>query len=141
MNGKELRVYYDDACPLCREEIMALKAADVDDRLILKDCSAANFEDAEAKRANLGKADLMQAMHVCDSDGNWYRGPDAFARIYAAAGIPWMARLWGSRTLKPLWNRIYPWIARHRQQLSRSALPWAVRHIIGRAARARPPGS
>jgi hypothetical protein len=34
-----------------------------------------------------------------------------------------MAGIWGNRALRPALERIYPWIARHRQLLSKIGLP------------------
>ena len=41
-------------------------------------------------------------MYARDASGHWYQGPDAFAEIYRRVGIERMARLWGSRPLRPL---------------------------------------
>ena len=114
-----LTIFYDASCPMCAGEMEALKARDRDERLALVDCSAPDFEDDALLGDGLRRKDLMDLIHVRDAHGRWFVGPDALALAYGAAGLPVLSRLWGSRRLKPLLRLVYPWIARHRQLLSR----------------------
>jgi hypothetical protein len=50
---------------------------------------------------------------VRDAEGQWLVGVDAFRAIYSAVGLKTLGMLW--LLLRP----VYPWIARHRQALSR----------------------
>lgn len=141
MSARPITVWYDASCPLCRAEIGALADADADGVLRLVDCSAPGFDDPDARAAGIGRAALMDALHARDADGRWHVGVDAFEAIYRAVGIESVARLWGHPWLKPLWVRVYPWIARHRMALSRLGATrlfeaW-VRREARRAAAAR----
>lgn len=141
MSEASLVVYYDASCPLCRAEIGALADADADGALALVDCSPPGFEDPAARAAGIDRAALMAALHARDADGRWHVGVDAFVAIYRAVGIESVARLWGHPRLKPLWVRVYPWVARNRQRLSRMGITglferW-VRFEARRAARRR----
>lgn len=133
-----LTVYYDHSCPLCRAEIAAIRVADVEGVIRFVDCSVSEFESADPDAPP--RATLMRALHARSADGTWLVGPAAFARIYALVGMPWMARLWGARLLQPLWRRLYPWIAAHRNAAPiRFLAPpfgrlmdWAARRAAGR---------
>lgn len=134
-----LTIYYDASCPLCRQEMDALAAADGRGRLRLHDISGDHSLDDACRDAGLGKAELMRRIHARDADGRWYRNIDVFEHAYAAAGLEGMARLWGHPRLRSLWDRLYPWVADHRQGLSWFRLHrlfgWLVRRAARRAQR------
>jgi len=115
-----LTVYYDASCPLCRAEIETLKARDAGDALRLVDCSSADFEGPVD---GVSRDRMMARIHARDSAGRWLAGMDVFAAVYAAAGLRVLARLYANRLLRPLFDALYPWIADHRQGLSRFGLP------------------
>ena len=114
-----LTVFYDASCPMCASEIQALKSRDAHDRLRLVDCSAAQFDDSVLAGLSIARGDLMTLLHVRDARGRWFIGVEAFEQAYRAAGLETLAGWWGSRKLRPILSRLYPWIARHRQLLSR----------------------
>lgn len=102
-----LRVYHDASCPICRAEIEELAAVDDEHRLEIIDASAEHFDDPEAREAGLDQDVLLSAMYVRDEAGQWHTGPDAFAEIYERVGIERMAKLWGSKTWRPIVNLGY----------------------------------
>ena len=134
MNGRPLHypltVFYDASCPLCASEMHALRERDADRRLELVDCSAPDFSDEGLRAEGITREKLMTLIHARDAHGRWLIGPDCFAAVYAAVGLHGPARVWGSRRLRPLLARLYPWIARHRQPLSRLGLHRVVGRII-----------
>lgn len=136
-------VFYDRSCPLCREEMHALKRLDARARLELVDCSAPDFNDDFLVGDGLGREDLMRRIHARDIRGRWFVGADAFEVIYGAAGLERAARLWGSARLRPVLDKAYPWVARHRQLLSRLGLGRLVGRLIPKPATPRKaqPGS
>jgi predicted DCC family thiol-disulfide oxidoreductase YuxK len=119
-----LIVYYDRSCPLCRTEIETLKARDVDGLLRLVDCSTGAIAFADVTRD-----DMMKRIHARDATGRWLRGMDVFAAVYRAAGLRTLARLYASPRLRPLFDRIYPWIADNRGLLSRLGVARAFRLV------------
>ena len=129
-----LTIYYDESCPVCATEMAAIKVRDVHQRLQLIDCSTPTFYDAEASSAGVSREAMMRVIHARDARGTWLYGVDVFVAAYAAANVPLMEKLWGSRLLRPFWNRAYPWIARNRQTLSRIGLQHALRALISLAA-------
>lgn len=129
-----LVIYYDASCPLCREEMHALAGHDREHRLRLVDASGSWSGDADTQAAGLTSAELMRLIHARDAEGRWYRGVEVFELAYGAAGLVSIARLWGHPRLRPLWDRIYPWIARFRQPLSRLRLNRLYGALVRRAA-------
>ena len=117
-----LTVFYDASCPLCATEMHALRGLDRHGRIELVDCSAAEFDDTGLLAAGVNRAKLMRLIHARDSHGRWLVGPECFAAVYAAVGLERAAGIWGDRRLRPFWSRVYPWIAEHRQMLSRLGL-------------------
>ncbi len=130
-----LTIYYDASCPLCATEMLTLRRHAGEGRLRLLDCSAADFEDAAMAAAGLTRAELLRCIHARDGDGQWLCGVGVFERVYRIAGIESVARVLENRWLRPSWDRIYPWIARHRMLLSRLRLNAAFGWLIARAAR------
>ncbi len=134
-----LVIYYDASCPLCREEMHALKAYDHAGRLQLRDASLPGFSDADLEAAGIGLPTLMRLIHARDAEGRWFRGVEVFELAYGAAGLDGIARLWAHPRLRPVWDRVYPWIARFRQPLSwlrlNRAYGWLVRRAAVRAHR------
>jgi len=134
-----LTIYYDASCPLCREELHALAAADRAGRLRLHEIAAPDAVDAHCRAAGVDRAMLMARIHARDADGRWYRGVPVFELAYGAAGLAGVAALFAHPRLRPWWDRVYPWVADHRQALSRLRLHrlfgWVVRFAAARAAK------
>jgi predicted DCC family thiol-disulfide oxidoreductase YuxK len=117
-----LTIYYDASCPLCASEMQTLKARDTQGRLVLADCSAAAFDPQPCAREGVTREQMLERIHARDAAGRWFRGVDVFEVVYEVAGFTRLARLLGSRRLRPLLDRIYPWIAANRYRLSRLGL-------------------
>ena len=132
-----LTVFYDASCPMCASEMHALRDLDSAGRIELIDCSAPEFSDEGLLAEGITRERLMQRMHARDAHGRWLAGMDAFEAVYRAAGLEVPARMWGNRRLRPLFDRLYPWIARHRQVLSRLGMNALVRRLIREAATRR----
>ena len=134
-----LVIYYDASCPLCREEMHALSGADHSGRLQLRDASVPGFQDADLQAAGIALPELMRLIHARDAEGRWFRGVEVFELAYGAAGLHGIAALWAHPRLRPVWDRLYPWVARFRQPLSLLRLNrpygWLVRRAAARAQR------
>jgi predicted DCC family thiol-disulfide oxidoreductase YuxK len=118
---------------MCASEMRALKTLDRDGRIVLVDCSASGFDDSALAKGGYRRADAMALIHARDADGRWLIGIDVFEAAYRGAGLAMIARFWGSRRLRPLLERIYPWVARHRQRLSALGLNRLVRVVMAGA--------
>lgn len=133
-----LRIYYDRSCPLCARELHALSDHDVFGRLQLVDCSPTGFHDEDLDRAGITPAQAMTLIQARDADGRWIHSVDVFEAAYGAVGLQRLAQMWAHPWLRPVWDAIYPWVARHRMRLSALGLDrpfgWAVRRAAARAA-------
>jgi predicted DCC family thiol-disulfide oxidoreductase YuxK len=118
-----LTVYFDASCRLCNSEMQAIKIHDTEQRLILADCSAIDFDDAPFRADGITREAMMECLHVLDSNGRWIKGVDAFELLYQTVGMTALAYLWGGKLTRPLADRIYPWVARHRQLISCTGIP------------------
>lgn len=118
-----LTVYFDASCRLCNSEMQNIKIHDHEDKLILIDCSAPEFDDAPFKKEGINRTLMMNRLHAQDSKGNWLVGVEAFEGIYQTVGMVSIAKLWGSRFTKPLAVKLYPWVVKHRYTLSKIGLP------------------
>jgi len=126
-----LTVFYDASCPMCASEMQALRARDTRGHLAPVDCSAPQFDDEEGLLAEgITREKLMTLIHARDARGRWLVGVDCFEAAYRAVGLEGAARLWGDRRLRPVLQRVYPWIARHRQTLSRLGMNALVRLML-----------
>jgi predicted DCC family thiol-disulfide oxidoreductase YuxK len=130
-----LTVYYDKSCPMCATEMHVIEGLDWRGRLKLVDCSAPGFEDGAAAREGVTREAMMTRLHARDPEGRWLKGLDAFEAVYASAGLEATARFWGDRRLRPVLDRIYPIMARHRQALSRLGLHRVVGALLRAVAR------
>ncbi len=125
-----LTAYYDGQCGLCSAEMHEIQALDTDGEIALVDCSAADFDDVQTRAAGISRDDLLGALHVRDVLGDWHRGVDAIALLYATVGAPWLARAWAHPLTRPLTQRLYPWVVRHRQTLSRLGLNMVAPRVL-----------
>ena len=123
-----LTIYYDASCPLCRTEMRTLKEADFENKLILVDCSAENFNEPASCPAS--KQAMMERIHAADAAGRWIKSVDVFAIAYNASGYTKLGKIWGSKTLKPLLSLAYPWVADNRHWLSKTPLPFLLNKFL-----------
>jgi len=130
-----LRIYYDASCPLCRTEMHTLKRYDIKQRLELVDCSPEDFSDEFSVNTGYQRAEMMKLIHARDAQGQWLIGVAVFEAAYGATGIIGMEKIWANRFLRPLWDRIYPWIADNRMFLSKLGLTKMFGVIVNRAAK------
>ncbi len=100
------QVFFDGSCPICRAEIEELKGADQSGSISFVDCSAEGFAPAPGDPSHPSQKALLNALHVFEN-GHWLSGPDAFAEIYRSLGMTRLAKVWGSRRLRPLVNIVY----------------------------------
>lgn len=121
-----LTLYYDASCQLCSAEIRNLKARDTEGRLLLVDCSPADFREGPAPREA-----LMNAIHAVDADGRVFVGVETFRVAYGAVGLRAVSRALGLPGIAQVAERAYPVLVRNRYRLPR----WLIGRLFERAAR------
>ena len=129
-----LTIYYDASCPLCTSEMAAIKSRDTAGVLTMIDCSGTNCPLAPSE--GITAATMMRALHARTADGRWLVGVPAYEAIFRAAGFPRLAGLASHPRLRPLWDRIYAWVARNRHRLPRRGLARLLARVAHRDARA-----
>ena len=117
-----LTIFYDASCPLCSAEMHTIKETDFENKLILVDCSAENFNEPAFCPAN--KIAMMERIHAVDAAGVWLKGVEVFEIAYKAGGFNKLGKFWGNKTLKPILSFVYPVIADNRHWLSKTPLPY-----------------
>lgn len=130
-----LVAYFDGSCGLCSTEVRELERLDTHHEILFVDCSPAGFDDEACRAAGITQAELLAAMHVRDTLGDWHRGVDALALLYATAGAPWLARAWAHPLTRPLTRRLYPWVVKHRHTLSALGLNVVAPRVLRAFAR------
>lgn len=118
-----LTIYFDASCHLCNSEMLNIKLHDSANQLILIDCSAPDFDDTACNANSISQTAMMNRLHAQDANGDWLIGVAAFEVIYQTVGMVSIAKLWGSPLTRPLAERMYPWVVRHRYTLSKIGLP------------------
>jgi len=129
-----LTVFYDASCPMCANEMHALKARDATQSLALVDCSAPEYRNEIAEGEGITREGMLGLLHTRDANGRWLVGVESFAAVYRAAGLEFVARLLEAPVLRRVLDAMYPWIARHRQQLSRWGVNTAVCLVLRKGA-------
>lgn len=114
-----LTLFFDGACRLCATEMAHLRTADDGSHLRFVDCAAQDFDELSWRAEGVSREQMLAAMHVRDAGGRWFTGPDAFEVIYRSVGLPGLASAWTHPLLRPANERLYAWVVRHRQALSR----------------------
>ena len=125
-----LTVYYDGQCALCSAEMNEIRHMDAHGEVTFIDCAAADFDDTAPREQGVTREALMNALHVRDVLGDWHRGVDAIALLYATVGAPWLARAWAHPLTRPITSRLYPWLVRHRHRFSALGLHLVAPHAL-----------
>jgi len=125
-----LTVFYDASCPVCANEMHALRALAQDDRLRLVDSSDPRLDVAAFGPDAPSRDAMLSRIRARDADGRWLEGIDVFEAAYRAAGLERAAQVWGNGLLKPLWRLLYPLVADNRQLLSRLGASSLIRRLI-----------
>lgn len=123
-----LTIYYDAACPMCKTEMETLKETDVDNKLILVDCSNTNLKVPPT--CPITREAMMERIHAVDASGQWIKSTEVFAVAYAASGYQTIANIWANKALTPLLRKLYPWVADNRHWLSKTPLPYLLTRLL-----------
>jgi len=123
-----ITIFYDASCPICATEMHTIKETDFHNQLILIDCSNQDFKEPAFCPST--KDIMMERIHAVDATGQWIKGVDVFQVAYQAAGFHQLSRFWGSKTLRPILSRAYPWIADNRHWLSKTPVPYLMHKIL-----------
>ena len=79
-----LTVFYDGACGVCSKEMKHYRKID-DQRVRFVDIAAVDFN---AEGYGRSRDDFQRELHVCDADGCFYTGVEAFRKLWQALPSP-----------------------------------------------------
>ncbi|XP_072553315.1 uncharacterized protein [Salminus brasiliensis] len=111
---RAVRVLYDGECPICVKEIELLRlvqkrrAGSVD----FVDISLPEYD--ERRYGGVSYEVAMKEMTVIDENDKIHRGIHAFAVMYKAVGLGWLARFISLPLIRPLMDHTYLVFARNR---------------------------
>ncbi len=86
-----ITVFYDGACGVCSTEMDYYKTQ-ADERVSFVDIAAADFDAARYDRT---PDDFLKMLHVCDAQGQFFTGVEAFRRLWEALPSPFYPMLSG----------------------------------------------
>ncbi len=124
-SGKDLTVYYDGGCPLCRAEIDHYRGCQGADRLDFVDVGR---DAGSALGEGLDRQAALARFHVRDAHGRLVSGAAAFARLWRV--LPnwrWLARIVDIRILG--FQPILP-VAEAAYRLFLPLRPWLARLLV-----------
>ncbi|AMK75349.1 MULTISPECIES: thiol-disulfide oxidoreductase DCC family protein [Methylomonas] len=112
MNTKhEFILLYDGRCPICRKEVAWLRSRNKYNKLGLQDIHAEEFIP---KHYGKSLDELMAEIHGLFPDGRLIKGMPVFYAAYSAVGLGWLIAPARWPLLRPLFDSLYAWFARHR---------------------------
>ena len=111
-----IRIFLDEACPLCAREGRLLERLDRSrGRVDLEDLSAPKFD---ATRYGLTQQQVEARIHGVLPDGRIVEGVDVFRHAYAAVGFERLSEIANWRGIRPLLDWLYLIFARNRLRLT-----------------------
>jgi len=117
---KEFTILYDGTCPICQREIAWLRRRNKQNRLGFQDIHA---DDFEPRHLNKTIEHLMAEIHGIYADGTVIKGMPVFRATYTAIGLGWLMAPTDWPVLRPIFDALYAWFARHRLSLGRLFAP------------------
>jgi|GEM_PF-83704 len=113
--GRDVEVFYDQSCPLCRREIELLRRQD---RLKRIQFTPLNAPDLHPETFGLSHDQLMAEIHGRLPDGTIIRGVDVFRHLYTAIGFGWLMPMTRVPGIRQVLDWGYHLFARNRLRLT-----------------------
>lgn len=109
-------IFYDGNCPLCCAKRDFLQHRDREGVLTFSNIRSADFQPLE----NLPDLEVLAyEIHSIASDGRILRGMQVIREAYKLIGLGWLMAPTGWPILRPLFDRLYTHVARHRLKYSK----------------------
>lgn len=111
-----LLILFDGDCPLCLRKVEFLKRRDKKRRLAFADIRAPGFRPDDM---GIPMAVLERQIHAVRPDGSVIGAMEVVRAASREVGLGWLAAPTGWPLLKPAFDALYRFVARHRRFLSR----------------------
>jgi predicted DCC family thiol-disulfide oxidoreductase YuxK len=117
VHNREIEVFYDGACPLCRREIAWVQKLDRHQRITFTDIASPNFQTELVGRTH---NELMARMYGRLPTGELITGVEVFRKMYGAVGFHKLVSISRWPIVKQLLAACYFAFARLRLKLPKS---------------------
>lgn len=114
-SARQIEVFFDGECPLCRREIDMLRALDAGKKIIFTDICGDGFE---ASCLGLTHSQLMERIYGRLPDGSLITGVEVFRRLYGAVGFKKVVAMSRWPAIRQSLDFAYDKFARHRLKLT-----------------------
>jgi predicted DCC family thiol-disulfide oxidoreductase YuxK len=113
---KPIQILYDGDCPICVRKVKFLKHRDKQTRL-----SFINIREHESEThaLKIPSEILVKQIHAVLPDGKLISRMDVIRAAYREIGLGWLIAPTGWPLLRPLFDTLYTFVAKHRILISR----------------------
>lgn len=111
-----LRILYDGDCPICRRKAHFLQKRDRKGALRFSNIREPGFQPLET---GVSMAELEKQIHAVLPDGRVISRMEVIRAAYREIGLGWLAAPTGWPVLRPLFDALYGFVAKHRLSISR----------------------
>jgi predicted DCC family thiol-disulfide oxidoreductase YuxK len=109
-------ILYDGHCPICCKKTDFLKKRDHNERLSFANIRAQGFNPQET---GVSFEQLEKQIHALLPDGTVISRMEVIRAAYGEIGLGWLIAPTGWPLLRPLFDRLYGFVARNRLKISR----------------------
>jgi predicted DCC family thiol-disulfide oxidoreductase YuxK len=114
--NRAIHILYDGSCPICCRKVAFLKRRDHAGKIFFSDIrSTENLSEP----TGLPKEQLEKQIHAILPDGTGISRMAVIRAAYWEVDLGWVAAPTGWPVLRPLFDRLYDFVAKYRQTISR----------------------
>ena len=111
-----IHILYDGNCPICCRKTEFLKRHDQQGKLLFSDIRAENFHTL---KTGIPQHDLQKQIHAILRDGSIVSRMEVIRAAYREIGLGWIIAPTDWPLFRPLFDRLYDFVAKHRLSISR----------------------
>jgi predicted DCC family thiol-disulfide oxidoreductase YuxK len=113
-------IFYDAGCPLCNAEMQGLKKADIEQKIVLEDLNAADFD---IRFPHIDKNRAMEILHAQTEAGEMIYGLDVTYAAWKTVGKHKWLKILRLPVIRIFADLGYTFFAKYRQPISRFLMP------------------
>lgn len=113
-------IFYDAGCPLCNAEMQQLKKADIQQKIVLEDINAADFD---VRFPHIDKNRAMAILHAQTEAGEMIYGLDVTYQSWKIVGKHRWLKILRLPIIRDFADAGYIFFAKYRQAISRFLMP------------------